>query len=117
MAGQHPVGLASGVTPKNIHEYIENTDISIVATGISKDYRNLDPKKVAELAKEIGQYNRKMERKHFETATLQKYNMQTATELYNFFKTGEIINIGMHPEHNDAQKKLSNLYFSPFTLD
>jgi predicted TIM-barrel enzyme len=32
LAGQHAVGLASGVTSENIHEYIENTDISIVAT-------------------------------------------------------------------------------------
>lgn len=117
MAGSHPVGLASGVTAQNIHEYIENTDISIVASGISHDYRNLDPDKVAELAKKIRIYNRKMERKHFEAATLAKYNMQSATELYNFFKTGEVINIGMHPEHNEAQKKLSNLYRSPFILD
>lgn len=117
LAGSHPVGLASGVTAENIHEYIANTDISIVASGISHDYRNLDTKKVAELAQKIKIYNRKMERKHFEAATLQKYNMQTATELYKFFQTGEVINIGMHPEFSEEQQKLSNLYPSPFTLD
>lgn len=117
LAENHPVALASGVTPENIKDYIEHTDISIVATGISKDYRNLDPKKVAELAKTIGIYNRKIERKNFESETLKKYNMQSATELYNFFKTGEIINIGMHPDHDESQKKLSNLYPSPFILD
>jgi len=84
LAGQHPVGLASGVTPKNIHEYIENTDISIVASGISKDYRNLNSQKVAELAKIIEQYNRKMSRKYFENETLEKYKMSSATELYKY---------------------------------
>jgi predicted NAD-dependent protein-ADP-ribosyltransferase YbiA (DUF1768 family) len=58
-----------------------------------------------------------MERKKFEAKTLAQYQMQTASQLYNYFKTGEVINIGMHPEHNEAQKKLSNLYPSPFTLD
>ena len=43
--------------------------------------------------------------------------MSSATELYKHLNQGEIINIGMHPEHNEAQKKLSNLYPSPFTLD
>lgn len=77
----------------------------------------MDPKKVAELAKIIEQYNRKMDRKHFETETLQKYKMTSVTELYKYLSKGEIINIGMHPEHNEAQKKLSNLYPSTFILD
>lgn len=117
LAGSHPVGLASGVTAQNIHEYIHNTDVSIVASGISHDYRNLDPQKIAELAKIIQIYNRKMERKHFEAKILDQYKMNSATELYNFFQTGEMINIGMHPEFSEEQKKLSNLYPSPFILD
>ena len=117
LAGSHPVGLASGVSAENIHEYIKNTDISIVSTKISHDYRNLDPKKVAELAKIIQIYNRRMERINFETKTLAQYQMKKASQLYNYFKTGKVINIGMHPEHNEAQQQLSNLYPSPFTLD
>jgi len=58
-----------------------------------------------------------MERKVFEADTLGEYNMASATELYNFLQTGKIINIGMHPEHNEIQKQLSNLYPSPFKLD
>lgn len=117
LAGDHPVGLASGVTSENIHEYLPYTDISIVATGISKDYYNLDPNKVAQLAKIIEQYNRKMDRKQFEAAVLQKYDMSSATELHTYLSQWAIINIGMSTEHGETQKKLSNLYPSPFVLD
>jgi hypothetical protein len=118
LAGSHPVGLASGVSIENIQDYIKNVDISIVSTKISNDYRNLNPEKVAELANIIATYNNKsIERKDFEAKTLEKYKMQSANDLYLYFQTGEVINIGMHPEHNEAQKKLSNLYPSPFTLD
>lgn len=117
LSGDHPVGLASGVTPENIHEYISNTEISIVATGISKNYYDLDPDKVRQLAKIIEWYNRKIDRKKFEAQTLEQYKMTSATELYNYLKQWEIINIGMRMEHNEMQKKLSNLYPSSFTLD
>lgn len=128
LAWNHPVGLASGITPDNIHEYLPYTDISIVATGISKDYYdldsgltkdffNLDPTRVAQLAKIIEQYNRKTERKIFESDTLKKYSMSSVHELYKYLSQWDIINIGMHPEHNEVQKKLSNLSPSPFSLD
>lgn len=117
LAGDYPVGLASGISAENIHEYIPHTDISIVATAISNDYRNLNPQKVAELAKKIEEYNKNLDRKLFEKTTLEKYKMTSATELYTYLSHWEVINIGMHPEHNEAQKQLSNLYPSPFSLD
>ena len=65
----------------------------------------------------LSAYNKKMERKHFESKTLEKYKMESADALFRYLQTGKIINIGVHPEHNETQKKLSNLYHSPFTLD
>lgn len=65
----------------------------------------------------LAAYNKKMERKYFESKTLEKYKMQSASDLFKYLQTGEIINIGLHPEHNETQKKLSNLYHSPFSLD
>lgn len=65
----------------------------------------------------LAAYNKKMERKYFESKTLEKYKMQSASDLFKYLQRGEIINIGLHPEHNETQKKLSNLYPSPFTLD
>gem|GEM_PF-7072193 len=32
IAKDHPVGLASGLTPENINDFIEHHDISIVAS-------------------------------------------------------------------------------------
>lgn len=116
LAGQHPVGLASGVTPENIHEYIRNTDISIVATGISKDYWNLEPTRVLELATIIYKYNKKMARKRFEQETLVKYNINSVPELDKYIREN-FINIWSRPEYQEVEKKLSNLYPSPFTLD
>jgi predicted TIM-barrel enzyme len=75
LAGQHPVGLASGVTAANVHEYIENTDISIVASGISEDYLNLNPEKVHELAQAIEKYNKAKSRQQFEQEMLKKYDV------------------------------------------
>ena len=57
IAEKHPVALASGVTPENISEYINNIDLAIVATWISKDYWNLHPDKVLELSQQFAKYN------------------------------------------------------------
>lgn len=117
LAWNYPVWLASGVMPENIGEYIKNTDISIVASWISKDYYNLDPAKVLELANIIYVYNKKMARKRFEAETLKQYNVETVTELDNYIRNNGIINIWWRPESAEVEKQLSNLYPSPFIFD
>jgi hypothetical protein len=47
--GNHPLAIASGMTAENVHEYLE-ADVFMVATGISKDFHTLDPKKVQAFA-------------------------------------------------------------------
>jgi hypothetical protein len=51
--GDHPMALASGVTPKNIHNYLPYVDSFLVASGIEKHFGVLDPVKTAKLAKLI----------------------------------------------------------------
>lgn len=45
----HPLGLASGVTPENIADYREIVDAILVATGINfeNDFYNIDPARLA----------------------------------------------------------------------
>lgn len=45
----HPLAIASGITPENVHEYMD-ADCFIVATGISNNFYNLDAAKVRDLA-------------------------------------------------------------------
>ncbi len=51
--GEHPLAVASGITPYNVDEFIPYVDYFIVATGISKDFYNFDPSKVKSLADKI----------------------------------------------------------------
>lgn len=46
--GDVPLGLASGVTPDNVTEYVGLVDLVLVATGIniSGDFYNIDPNKL-----------------------------------------------------------------------
>ena len=48
-AGSHPLALASGVTCENAAHYLPYITWFLVATGISLDFHNLDPVKVAKL--------------------------------------------------------------------
>jgi hypothetical protein len=48
--GNHPLAIASGVTPENVHLY-PDADCFLVATGISDSHTELNPKRVAKLAK------------------------------------------------------------------
>ena len=116
LAKDHPVGLASGITPDNIGEYIDHHDISIVASGISKDYWNLDPKKVSELAAYIQKYNNAYAKHQYGKSLLGKYNVDSFEALAAFFKDNSYINISSG--HDDSlEKGLSNLTYTPFTLD
>lgn len=51
--GDHPLGLASGVTPDNIQDYLPYVDAYLVASGIEKSFGVLDPIKTRDLAQAI----------------------------------------------------------------
>jgi len=48
-----PVALASGVMPENVKSFLPFTDCFLVATGISKNFHELDPIKTIELSRLI----------------------------------------------------------------
>lgn len=49
--GDHPLAIASGITPENVLEYMPYADCFLVATGISQSHTELDSGKVRRLAK------------------------------------------------------------------
>ncbi|MBU4480450.1 adenine phosphoribosyltransferase [Patescibacteria group bacterium] len=51
--GDFPLAIASGMTPENVGDYRDLADCFLVSTGISKDFLNLDQKKVAKFVKAI----------------------------------------------------------------
>ncbi len=51
--GEHPLAIASGMTPDNIRQYLI-ADCFLVATGISGSYHELDPVKVKRFARLLG---------------------------------------------------------------
>lgn len=55
--GKRKLALASGVTPDNVADFLPYVDCFLVATGISKSFRMLDPDKVNALAEKIKYYN------------------------------------------------------------
>lgn len=52
-ATEIPIGIASGITPENVREYLPYVDYYLVATGISKSFTELDPIKVKELVEAV----------------------------------------------------------------
>lgn len=56
--GNKPLAIASGITPENIHEYLDIADIFLVATGISKDFHNLDDERVKMLVDKVGPFKK-----------------------------------------------------------
>ena len=54
--GDHPIGLASGVTPENVHEMLPSVDAFRVASGIEREFGKLDPGRTRELAESIHAY-------------------------------------------------------------
>ncbi|MHB2020759.1 MAG: hypothetical protein ACYCW6_27795 [Candidatus Xenobia bacterium] len=54
--GDHPMGLASGVTPDNVSIYLPYVDYFLVATGIEKADGVFDPDKTRRLADAIHNY-------------------------------------------------------------
>lgn len=51
--GDHPLAIASGITPENVGDYLDSADCFLVATGISKSFEELDPERVSALVQEI----------------------------------------------------------------
>jgi len=55
--GSFPLAIASGITPENVHQYIEFADCFLVATGISHSWTELDPKRVESLVAKVHAVN------------------------------------------------------------
>jgi predicted TIM-barrel enzyme len=49
--GEHPLALASGVTPENVTDYLPWVDAVLVATGISYNFEDLEPARVRDLVR------------------------------------------------------------------
>lgn len=51
--GDHPLAIASGITPENVTRYMPYADCFLVATGVSDSHTELDPVRVRKLAQII----------------------------------------------------------------
>jgi hypothetical protein len=51
--GEHPLGIASGVTPENVTDYLDWADCFLVATGVSYTFEELDPARVRDLVRVV----------------------------------------------------------------
>lgn len=54
--GEHPLGIASGIAPENVTQYLDYADCFLVATGISKSFQDLDPALVEALVEKVRGY-------------------------------------------------------------
>ncbi|MEM7334255.1 MAG: BtpA/SgcQ family protein [Chloroflexota bacterium] len=52
----HPLAIASGITPENIHQYLPHADAFLVATGISRSFYELDQHRISLLCQAIRNY-------------------------------------------------------------
>ncbi len=52
--GDHPLAIASGITPENVHEYMPYADCFLVATGISDSPAELNTARVRKLSQALG---------------------------------------------------------------
>ena len=51
--GGKPLAIASGITPENVGSYLSCADSFLVATGISRDFTELDPEQVSLLIQRV----------------------------------------------------------------
>lgn len=49
----HPLAIASGITPKNVYEYLPYADCFLVATGIASSFEELDATKATDLVQAV----------------------------------------------------------------
>jgi predicted TIM-barrel enzyme len=54
--GGTPLGIASGITPENVGEYLPHADCFLVATGISRSFTELDPARVQALVRRVAAF-------------------------------------------------------------
>jgi predicted TIM-barrel enzyme len=54
--GEHPLALASGVTPENVNDYLGHADCFLAATGISYTFEELDPARLRDLVRVVRAY-------------------------------------------------------------
>ena len=47
--GDHPLAIASGITPENVADFMPHADCFLVATGISRSFEELEPSRVKAL--------------------------------------------------------------------
>ncbi len=48
-----PLAIPSGITPENVHDYLDVADCFLVATGISTEFTELDPARVGALVRAV----------------------------------------------------------------
>jgi len=51
--GDHPLAIASGITPENVGTFLPYVDYVLCATGISDDFHNLNPDRVRQLVETV----------------------------------------------------------------
>ena len=51
--GEFPLAIASGITPENVGDYLAVADCFLVATGVSKNFYELDPVRVKALVDQV----------------------------------------------------------------
>jgi predicted TIM-barrel enzyme len=51
--GEHPLAIASGVTPENVGDYLPHADCFLMATGISYTFEELDPARLRDLVRVV----------------------------------------------------------------
>ncbi len=54
--GDTPLGIASGITPENVGDYLPHADCFLVATGISRGFTELDPPRVRALVERVASF-------------------------------------------------------------
>lgn len=53
MGDDHPLGIASGITPANVGDFLPYVDVFLVATGISRAFDELDAELTTELVSKV----------------------------------------------------------------
>lgn len=51
--GDFPLAIASGITPENVSDYLPYADCFLVATGISRNFEQLDPARTHALVEAV----------------------------------------------------------------
>ncbi len=59
MAGTAPLAIASGITPKNVCDYLPYVDYFLVATGISDNFTNINSEKLKKLVTNVRKWQAK----------------------------------------------------------